>query len=351
MSATSGNAAQTGRQTIMTRTYRIAVIGCGDIAQTGHVPAVVEHDRFELVAACDVKPQRAKLLAKQGDAEACEDYRLLLGRDDIDAVIVALHPQDSVNIAIEFLRHGKPVLDEKPMAVDTEQGRRLVDVVDQDQGLYQVGFVFRYCDMVRYISRVAKLIGTPALYQVDIFDEKINRDDVTHFQRMQQILSHSSVVNHEGSHVFDYARLWNHSPFTQAMATAVRTEGDLAGPNIWSAMITMQDGSALQLNLGWLVPHVPASTVSITGPNGSLSVDLFAGTGHFEYAGNRETLSVTPLEQAWQRQLDVFAKAIDRGKATEATVYDGWTAMVAARACEQAQAKASVVSLATMGLI
>ncbi len=351
MSATSGSAAQTGRQTIMTRTYRTAVIGCGDIAQTGHVPAVVEHDRFELVAACDVKPQRAKLLAKQGGAEACEDYRLLLGRDDIDAVIVALHPQDSVNIAIEFLQHGKPVLDEKPMAVDMEQGRRLVDAVDQDQGVYQVGFVFRYCDMVRYISRVAKLIGTPALYQVDIFDEKINRDDVTHFQRMQQILSHSSAVNHEGSHVFDYARLWNHSPFIQAMATAVRTEGDLAGPNIWSAMITMQDGSALQLNIGWLIPHVPASTVSITGPYGSLCVDLFAGTGQSEYAGNRETLSVAPLEQAWQRQLDVFAEAIDRGKAVEATVYDGWTAMAAARACERAQAEASVVNVATMGLI
>ena len=335
----------------MTRIYRTALIGCGDIARTGHLPALMEHDRFELAVACDVRPERATLLAQRaGGAEPCEDFRQLLGGDDIDAVILAVHPQDSLDIAVEFLQQGKPVLDEKPMAVDVEHGRHLAKVVEQTRAVYQIGFVFRYCDMVRRIGEMAQLIGTPALYQVGIFDERIDRADTAHFQRMQQILTHSSAINHEGSHVFDYARLWNGSPFVQAAAAAVRTEADLAGPNLWLAQLTMQDGSALQLTIGWLIRHIPASTVSITGSKGSLFVDLFAGTGRFDNDGRSERLTIAPLQQAWQRQLDTFAASIDRGEAVEATVHDGLAALIAAQACQQAQAENSLVNVSALAL-
>ena len=91
----------------------IGVIGCGDIAETGHVPALVAHERFELTALCDVRRPRCEVLArKTAGASIHTDHRELLDDPSIDAVVLALHPEASVNVAIDFLRHGKPVLDE-----------------------------------------------------------------------------------------------------------------------------------------------------------------------------------------------------------------------------------------------
>src|SRR5437763_762150 len=101
--------------------YRVALVGCGDIAEKGHVPSLLAHPRFELVAVCDVRPERAALLARlAGGVAALSDYRALLDRADVDAAVLALHPEVSVGVAIDLLRAGKGVLDEKPMATSLE---------------------------------------------------------------------------------------------------------------------------------------------------------------------------------------------------------------------------------------
>ena len=121
--------------------------------------------RFALTAVCDVRNERVELLgARAGNVEKLNDYRTLLPRGDIDAVILALHPEHSIDIAIEFLRNNKGVLDEKPLAVTLEDGRRLADVVAQSSSPYQIGFVFRYCETVRRIAEFADRIGSPAIY-------------------------------------------------------------------------------------------------------------------------------------------------------------------------------------------
>lgn len=44
------------------RIYRTALIGLGDIAESGHVPALLNQPRFQLVALCDPSPiRRARL--------------------------------------------------------------------------------------------------------------------------------------------------------------------------------------------------------------------------------------------------------------------------------------------------
>src|SRR5579864_8798968 len=129
--------------------YRVALVGCGAIAESGHVPSLLVHERFRLVAVCDVRAERAKLLAQQaGGAETLTDYRQLLERRDIQAVVLALHPQVSVPAAIAFLERGLAVLDGKPLAATLEDGRCLAATVAKTRGVYQIGFVMRYCKVI-----------------------------------------------------------------------------------------------------------------------------------------------------------------------------------------------------------
>jgi predicted dehydrogenase len=316
---------------------RVAVIGCGDIAETGHVPAIVAHERFELAALCDVRRERCELLAKRAggaNVRLARDYRELLDDPKIDAAILALHPEVSVDVAIDFLRRGKPVLDEKPLAATWANAVRLEQCVRQTRGgVYQVGFVLRYSRAVQALAEAARRIGTPAVYRVAIFDERLDRDNnEAHFARMQQILRNSSAITHQASHVFDFFRLLNPSRFVSAYATAVRTERDFCGPNLWSAQLTVADGSVLEVNVGWLLPAVHPSIASINGPGGYVTLDLMGGDGRCEIGGEVETIRGATLAQDWRKQLDVFAEAIDRKEATVATIDDGLRSLAASLA-------------------
>lgn len=325
------------------RVHRVALVGCGDIAQTGHVPALIAHDRFRLVEVCDVRPARAELLAKLANSggggasvAASNDYKALLQRDDIDAVVLALHPEVSVDVAIDFLRAGKAVLDEKPLATNLEAGRRLVREVAAAKSVYQIGFVFSYCDLVRDVARWAARIGTPALFHVGIFDERLDRANVEHFGRIQGVLRHSSAVTHEGSHVVDFFRFWCPASYVRAQASAMRTGVDFAGPNLWSTRFSTANGSTLALDIGWFLPDYPSSFLTVLGPGGYLRLDLATGKGELTIGGRTEPVQTGRLAQPWDRQLDAFAKAIDTGRSEACPVSRGWDALVATQACQRA---------------
>jgi predicted dehydrogenase len=265
---------------------------------------------------------------------AYADWRELLDRQTVDAAVLALPPEVSPDVVIACLERAIPVLDEKPLAAAVEDGRRVARAVVQTGGVYQIGFVLRYGDWVREVGRLARAIGTPARIRVGVFDERLDRSDVAHFTRIQGFIRNSSALTHEGSHVVDYAALWNPAPWTRVRAAAERTEPDLDGPNVWHATVDLADGSVLEIEIGWLLPEIPPSTVTVEGPNGRLELNTTRGAGSWKVAGDEGSLSLPPMAQEWDRQYEAFEKALGRGTAVESTVEDGLRALEITAACE-----------------
>lgn len=87
---------------------------------------------------------------------AFADVSNLYERHDIDVAVLALHPEVSVFIAIDFLKKGKSILDEKPLAVDLAQTKALGEAVSGALGIYQIGFVFRYSSFALEVKRLLK---------------------------------------------------------------------------------------------------------------------------------------------------------------------------------------------------
>ncbi|MBN1488649.1 MAG: Gfo/Idh/MocA family oxidoreductase [Phycisphaerae bacterium] len=316
--------------------YRVAIIGCGAVAESGHLPALMRHSQFHAVALCDTRLERAKRLAGQAGAAATyTDWRALLDGEAVDAAVLALPPEVSPDVAIACLERSIPVLDEKPLASTIEDGRRMAHTITRCGGVFQVGFVLRYGACVEMIRQLARKIGTPARYHVAIYDEKLDRADTEHFTRIQGFLRDSSAMTHEGSHVIDYAVLWNSSPWKRIRATATRTEDDLAGPNVWQASVDLADSSTLEIEIGWLLPELPPCTVSVEGPDGRVELSLSTGRGSWWIAGASGALALPPMAPEWDRQYDVFAEAIEYGEARVATVADGLRALEVSTACER----------------
>jgi len=81
----------------------------------------------ELMAVCDLREHRARITAEKFGAKAhYTDYRKLLERNDLDAVIVATYHPTHASIACEVLRSGRHVLVQKPLATRLEEADKLV---------------------------------------------------------------------------------------------------------------------------------------------------------------------------------------------------------------------------------
>lgn len=111
---------------IRDRKLRIALVGCGRIAQN-HFAALKQHaERAELIAVCDNQPAALEQAVGEQGVPGFASLDALLGASDPDLVVLAtpsgLHPRQAIKVA----QAGRHVLSEKPMATKWDEGVAMV---------------------------------------------------------------------------------------------------------------------------------------------------------------------------------------------------------------------------------
>ena len=99
---------------------RMAVIGAGGMAGR-HARLYKDHPRADLVCICDIVEEKARQQAAQLGCDYVTDYRRLLDRTDVDAVMVGTPNPLHYRIALDCLRAGKHTAVEYPIAQTVEQ--------------------------------------------------------------------------------------------------------------------------------------------------------------------------------------------------------------------------------------
>ena len=120
---------------------RIGVIGVGGMG-TGHVGSLVgksDQENIQVVAVSDVYQRRITRAKNICKGEGYPDYRRLLERQDIDAVLIATPDHWHAKISMDALAAGKHVYCEKPMTHTVEQAVALRDAVKRSGKVFQVG--------------------------------------------------------------------------------------------------------------------------------------------------------------------------------------------------------------------
>jgi predicted dehydrogenase len=121
----------------------IGVIGAG--GRGSYVGGVFHHygeknnNACAVVAVCDVYEKRKKAQAERFKCDGYLDYREVINRADIDAVIVATPDHWHAKIALDAMDHGKDVYLEKPMCHTNEEIKQLVNTVKETKRVLQVG--------------------------------------------------------------------------------------------------------------------------------------------------------------------------------------------------------------------
>lgn len=108
---------------------RLGVIGAGWFASRRHCPDIIEHPEAVLTALCRrSKPALERMGQAFGVNALFTDYRELLSSGQVDAVVVCSPHDLHYEHTKAALETGCPVLLEKPLTVDPQQGRELVEL-------------------------------------------------------------------------------------------------------------------------------------------------------------------------------------------------------------------------------
>jgi predicted dehydrogenase len=190
-----------------TSKVRLAVVGCGAVAQIHHLPAIVASDRVEAAVLVDADEKRARALAGRfGVPEVATDFTVLPGK--VEAAVVALPNSLHAPVSIELLRRGVHVLVEKPMAMSVRECDAMIDAGRAGRAVLAVGLDFRFFDaslLVRNLLRDG-LLGE--IRRFDLRQGVVPRWPFATDFLLKKEMAGGGVLADFGVHVLDLLLWW-----------------------------------------------------------------------------------------------------------------------------------------------
>ncbi len=133
---------------------KIAVVGYGFISGKGHIPAFARRSDIEIVAIADICPARLEQAkAALPGARVYADYKTLLENEpSVEIVDIATPPYVHAEIAIAALAKGKHVLCEKPLAVSTDEAKRMLEAARKAERVLFPCHNYKHAPVVKVIE-------------------------------------------------------------------------------------------------------------------------------------------------------------------------------------------------------
>lgn len=162
----------------------VGQIGCGGIAGYFHSTAFKQMDDVRVVATCDAYRSRREALAKAYNkhygsevATAHADFREILARPDVDAVIVAAHDNWHVPMSIAAVKAGKDVYCQKPLALDFGLTGPLRQAVAKHGRVFQFGTQYRSQGRYRLMVELVRNGYIGELRRIDVWCRNVHNDE------------------------------------------------------------------------------------------------------------------------------------------------------------------------------
>lgn len=143
----------------------VGMIGCGSISGYYHFSNISKMSDVRVVATSDAYQSRREKMAERYNklydgkvAKAHNDFREILARPDVDAVVIAAHDHWHVPMSIAAAMAGKDVYCQKPLAVDFNLVGPLRKAINDKQRIFQFGTQYRSCGAKGRYRQMVQLV-------------------------------------------------------------------------------------------------------------------------------------------------------------------------------------------------
>ncbi|GAA6064233.1 hypothetical protein JCM10212_006362 [Sporobolomyces blumeae] len=141
------------------RALKVAIAGCGEVAQVIHLPtlALMNH-QYKVVAISDVSNDLLRhCQAKWSVEKAYKDYYEMLGQEaEIDVVFILTADEYHTPYAVAAADAGKAVFIEKPMALTRQDADEIIAAQERNQVPVFVGYMRRYAEAFNVFKELAR---------------------------------------------------------------------------------------------------------------------------------------------------------------------------------------------------
>ena len=264
---------------------QVALVGCGGIAEQKHMPALKQmSDYCEMVAFCDIIPERAEKAAVDYGAPGAKtytDYKEMLKDEAIDVVHVLTPNVVHCPVTVAAFEAGKHVMCEKPMAASTADARAMLEAWKKSGKKFTIGYQNRFRPEIQGLHKSCQNGDLGEIYFAKA--HAIRRRAVPTWGVFpNRALQGGGPLIDIGTHALDLT-LWmmdNYKPvsvsgsvFYKLGSLPYAVDGNMFGP--WDpetyevedsafGLVKMENGAAIYLEAAWAINMIDSREASTT---------------------------------------------------------------------------------------
>ena len=336
------------------RELGICLIGCG---RAGMIHArnfrnKVPGARMEAVA--DVQESAAIAAAQElGITKWSTDYRTFLDDPKVDAVIVVSPTDLHCEIVTACARHGKHILCEKPMAMNVQECRTMIDVCAENNVKLQIGFMRRHDES---FAEAKRLLDEGAIGDL-VLIKSHTRGPSKPRPWMYDLAKSNGILAEVNSHDIDAVRWFAGSDITSLYAIGGNyrnPEVQDEYPDYYDNVVmtgTLASGAQFQIDGSAYTQYGYDSHVELIGTKGLLHVGRDRANSVVVTTQDGRTAShfvnswMTLFLDAYLREDISFVQAILEDKQPSVTGYDGLMAVAIVEAGNHSILTGEVIEL------
>lgn len=269
-------------------TPRIALVGCGAIADTYYLPVLTRHPKvLDKLVLVDREQARAEKLAAKFNVRRCRaDYREVL--NESDGVILALPIGLHYPVAMEFLSRGVNVLCEKPLAESADKARAMVEQARRRGAVLATGYLQRLWPQFAKVKELlsSQSLGKPRSIRYEV-GEVFDWPTASGFY-FNGAVGTRGVLRDRGAHVFDHICWW-----LGGKPTVISSQNDSFGGSEALAQVEFEyRGCTGRVKLSWLC-NTPCR-FAVEGEAGAVEGEVydFTGVSLRKDAGRKERVAL-----------------------------------------------------------
>jgi predicted dehydrogenase len=288
------------------------MVGAGAIAQA-YAQAFAACDAARLAAVADVRAEAARALAEGVGCQHYDSYEAMAENVALDAVVVCTPPVTHPEICVSFLERHVHVLCEKPLSIDVESAKLMLNAARKIGVKLTMASKFRY---VEDVARAKSIVTSGILGEIVLFENAFTaRVDMSSRWNATPAISGGGVLIDNGTHAVDLMRYFLGPLAEVQVVEGKRTQG-LGVEDTVRIFVRSVSGVMGNIDLSWSIDKELDNYIKIYGSHGTVSVGW--KESKYRQSSSREWVVFGhgyDKVQAFRRQLANFARAI-RGEET-----------------------------------
>lgn len=314
---------------------RLAVVGCGAVAELYHLPAIAATESVELVALVDPALHRARTLAgRHGASHALPDASELPGL--VDAAVVATPNRLHAAVASSLLRAGIHTLVEKPLARTTLECDEIAAAAASSGALAAVGHDFRWFPVAGFAKELFESRMLGRVEHVDLRQSQTGGWPSRTASSFSRDDSGGGVLLDFGVHMLDLLGWWLGGLHPSAY------RDDAAGGVEAECEVDLDTGGGARVHVALSRRRTMRETFVVRCERATVEIGIFepallrislpAG-GAVEGDVPDDEFARAPILTVFRRQLEAFASAIRTGSGPVVSLADGRRAVALVETC------------------